>query len=763
MVTFDNLLHNFAILRHSYSTSSSTSEICLLPHYHTFALVGSYLHTLYEGGSAYFLSPKSFTDRPSLWVEAMSKYGITHAKVPGSAFSDSLFLQLHHNDDRGKTNLKRVQCIACLQPVSYEAVNRFEECMSRFRLKEDIVSVGYGLPEHVSLVSGICSHRRQGRTVSMSRIDCGEPALGVSVKIVDQSDFSEEPEGHIGEVWVCSKSKAAGYYKDEQSTLEVFGATLSGRYENRIFYDEEDTTIITTNGCNDHYLRTGDLGFVKNGKLFVCGKLADVLTIQDKCVNPLDIEMAAESAVSKICSGKSMAFRLKPHRQTKEISLLVELKSSNYTEQECQHFQVKIEGRISRDFNLPVHAVIFFKPLMLPLSLFGRKERELSHRLACATDLQVYNKWVSTKPYKWMSEKEKAKVKTKQQPKITPKPQSKLLESKKLLLTPPPGPKSSPTDTEAPILSPVPMQRLSQWDRRSPRPSPKCSFTVRPETSPPTSPLSGVSSAVMSPSQLKSPSSEGKMSAISESLSLYSDAPQSPLSADKLAQELKLSPSPRGRSRRLSAPLSPRVAATSPTGGRKRTKRAKSIADEFLAKSSMDGFLHALKKRTGHTVRPGEKIWEEDSSHVEEISVMLQEEYGFNMSKETLVLTKSPEDLLKAMKMSLLSMEVVTQEPFSLSFSSLPPPIYEPFLTRVYWSQCRLYLKNVEQYQHRKQDVAIVGMGGLFTGQCTEHLRFWVFKNSFGFNYFLEEATVLGSWLVRKHSMYWSDGSVQTQ
>lgn len=115
-------------------------------------------------------------------------------------------------------------------------------------------------------------------------------------------------------------------------------------------------------------------------------------------------------------------------------------------------------------------------------------------------------------------------------------------------------------------------------------------------------------------------------------------------------------------------------------------------------------------------IHPGEKVWEDESAEVDEIATMLQEDYGFHMSKETLLLTQSPEDLLKAMKMSLLSTEIVVQEPFRLSFTTLPPPIFDPFLSRVYGSESRLYLKNVEQYRHQKEEVAIVGMGGLFTG-----------------------------------------------
>lgn len=737
MVTFDNVLHNFQIMKHIYSTSSSMRQICMLPHHNGFALVGSYLHTLYEGATAYFAAPKTFLSRPGMWLEAISRYGLTHSKVPCSAFDTP-------QPGYGKeVNLETIACIACIEPVSHKCVDRFEHNMSQFGLRRDAISIGYGLAEHVGVVCSPCVTRDSGRAVELNRMDCGKPALGVTVKIVDQTGSFEVPEATIGEIWVSSRSKALGYFNNEQNTLDVFNARIS---------DEPEDNL---------YLRTGDLGFMKDGRLFVCESLADVLTVQDKsCIYPLDVEMVAESAVSEICHGKSIAFHFKPYSNSHEISILAELKSDDYTDQDCQIFQGEVEREITSCFDqITVHAVIFFKSGTLPCTPFGRRERRLSCSLSHATDLQLYNKWIKPKPEKWMSDKEKKRL----PPKVIPTPPKKsLANKKKVLLTPPHILQHQPI-----VLSPVPflgkqsspkpsigvqLEDAVMKSRSTPcvrvqfRPSPPRVSTYPPCPSSPTlfSPMMSPS-PVTSPSPERSPSPElisptGERQQFSPSgLHLSTSSPvlsratyklmsppprlKSPSSESRLSEITKTDQSvfsdskysPILKSRRSSAPHPLSIA--SPVATRRRKKRAKSIADEFLGKSSLEGLLHALGKTMRRTVYPGEKVWEDESKEVNEIASILQEDYGFHMSKETLILTQSPEDLLKAMKMSLLSTEIVEREPFRLSFTNLPPPIFDPFLTRVYESECRLYLKNVEQYKHKDEEIAIVGMGGLFTGQ----------------------------------------------
>ena len=749
MITYQNLLHSFHIMRNLYATNSSTKEICLLPHFNGFAVVGSYLHMLCEGATGYFVAPKTLYDHPGVWVEAMSKFKLTHSKVPCSVFVDSLL-----SEYSGDMNLESVVCIACVEPVSCKSLDRFNEYMCRFGMRRNAVSAGYGVAEHVGVV---CSPSVAGpstdesRLVVLNRLDCGKPCPGVQVKIVDQLGHCEVSEGTIGEVWVSGESKAAGYFNNQQATLDVFNARIRGEPEGSL------------------YLRTGDLGFMRDGRLFVCEKLADVLTIQDDhCIYPLDIEMAAESAVSEIRQGKTIAFHYSPLQHSDEISILAELKPAEYTEEDYKQFETKITDLITRHFKrLFVHAVIFVKPFSVPSTLLGMRERELSRFLAHITELQLYNRLIKPKPFRWLSDKDKQAP----APRVAKKPTRKGLETKKrVLLTSPPNPSSPDGNTLSPVplhwrkqkqsspkpsismhsendsekfrdssFSPEVLPTLAEMspDARSLSRSPRslsparrhtdCPDTSTPVKSPPMTPATpcspgllevspprsfhaSVSSPVLSqeksPPLPKSPTlMESKFSTasdISDTFTILSHF-------DNMHSDWK-----RLRSRRQSAPPFP---VTSPITARRRKKRAKSLADEFIGKSSLDGLLHALSRRMGHTIHAGDKVWGNNSVQVDEIATMLQEDYGFHMSRETLVLAESPEDLLKAMKMSLLSTEVVAVEPFRMSFTTLPPPIFNPFLTRVYESECRLYLKNVEQYKHKDEEIAIVGMGGLFSGQ----------------------------------------------
>ncbi len=592
MVTYQNLQHNLKLMESSYCTTSATTELCLLPHYNGFALVGSYLHILYAGASAFFISTQDFYQRPASWMEAMSKFQLSHAKVPSSAFQESFCVYLRD------VSLKCIECIACLEPVLPEDLDTFETIMVKnFCMKKNIINISYGLAEHVALVCSSGIRHSEKRVAIKNRNSCGKPASDVTVKIIHPSEGFEMIEGGVGEIWVSSPSKAVGYYKDGCSTKEIFHARLYSKLD------------------RNHYLRTGDLGFMANGELFVVETMAEVLLMDGRTIYPIDIEGSVENILSSLCRCNSIVTS-NPIHPDNQISFIAELKSPSFCKRSFSNFRMEIVSHITHEFKISVNSVVFFSPLTIPCTTFGKRQRSLGYRFLLTTDAQIY-KW--TKPKE--SEEDI--------------PGIHMLSSRS---------KGS--------LSPVPEER---------------------------------------PPPISSP----------RSLSNDHKPPMSPFHEGRLSPTITEDISPSAaRTRRVSAPAMP--FSRPPKVPPPKLKRAKS--GDFLGRSGISMILHIASKAMGYTVSPCDAIWEEGSPLVEEMSTMLKEKCGFNIDYGTMLLAQSPEALLAVMKMSLLSSEQVIKrhKPFRLSFSTTPPPLFE----------------SMGLFYHSNDDIAIVGIGGLFAGEC---------------------------------------------
>ena len=728
MISYQNLLHNFELMERSYSTSTSTIEICLLPHSNGFALVGSYLHNLYAGATTYFVAPETFARDPSIWIKAMSKYRMTHARVPSSAFFDSTNSQPDYKlDYPEEINLESVHCIASLRPVHVEDLHSFEEFMSRFGLKNDVISIGYALAEHTALVSS--STLNSSAAVERSRVSCGKPAPSVTVKIVNVSNHFIQVDGIIGDIWIHSDSKALGYYKNDSVVFKSKSR------------DEFDET---------HYLCTGDIGFMSDGELFVCARKADYISSHKKIFDPTDIEQAAEEAIPEIRRGTSVVFKynpIKPQEQH-EVAIMAEMNSTSYTIVDYDDFRSVITQTIQGIFKVTVYAVFFLPPHTMPCTTLGVCQH--------STSLNFKTRRMGLELYKWLLHEREIKKEDEtdlpfydaQRKRMSPIPE---LSPEKF--SPSPDGKLSPVPKGRPPVSPLKGGRSS----------------LSPESSSPEEKLSS------SPEGKLSPSPEAKLSPSPESPSLPSIGKLSPAPGGKLSPAppgRKLSPAPGGKlspapGRKLSpAPgrkLSPSPGGKlSPSPGEKlspgpASPRYKTAADfdrelpsrmrrvslnfhpfhstnflqlqqplqrsrsdhSLVEISGLNMLLNVVGKVLGRDIEPDDDIWKVESHLTSEMSVTLKEKCGFKVDSGTLLLAQSPRDLLKILKMSLLSADeiIMKKKEFKISFSDPPLPVFYSSLTKVYESDCSIYLNKVEDLNHSNHATAIVGMGGSFAGK----------------------------------------------
>jgi acyl-CoA synthetase (AMP-forming)/AMP-acid ligase II/acyl carrier protein len=386
MITHGNLSHNLTIITNELGAVDDTIVVSWLPQYHDMGLIGSYLGVIYCGGSGYYMSPLSFLQRPMLWIEAVSAYQATHLQAPNFAFKLTArkFKAAEYANNPLKLDCVR-HVINAAEPVDEQSIQAFEKAFGPFGLGK-VIFPTYGLAEHTVFVcSGgtqrlsvlkkelevdktvILLSKSQGSTrTAISRlVGCGYPARqGVELKIVDRETCQELESDKVGEIWIRSLSKAAGYFQKELETAEDFQAKLDGT---------TDGTIM------DGFLRTGDLGFLHQEELFICGRLKDLIIIAGRNYYPQDLEATAEATSNLLRPGCSAAFTIDPTKQgNEEVALVMELRevpAGGEVENICHQLADQVRAAINQEHSLGLAEIVFLRTKTVPKTTSGKIAR----------------------------------------------------------------------------------------------------------------------------------------------------------------------------------------------------------------------------------------------------------------------------------------------------------------------------------------------------------------------------------------------------
>lgn len=306
VVSHQNVIHNCRSM-----IDHQAIGVSWLPQFHDLGLIGYYLFQVVTGGTTYGFSPLDFLRRPVLWLETLSRYKATYTSSPNFGFEYCLSSERVPDDVLEGLDLSSVQVFMnAAEPVRPGTYRGFLERFAKYGLRPAAHVVAYGLAENTLAVSS--SGRRSikidrgslyARTLVFAAADtpsdqqlelvsCGKPLDGIDVRIVDPGTGAEVGGGGIGEIWVAGQSKCQGYWNKPELSQQVFGNSITGDF----------------NGGYS-YLRTGDLGFLSDGELFVCGRLKDLIIIRGQNYYPEDLEVAVENSSDKIQTGSVAAFR----------------------------------------------------------------------------------------------------------------------------------------------------------------------------------------------------------------------------------------------------------------------------------------------------------------------------------------------------------------------------------------------------------------------------------------------------------------------
>lgn len=356
MITHNNLMANEKSIKSIYKNSEESIVVGWLPLIHDMGLIGKALQPLYLGVPLIFMSPLHFMQKPIRWLRAISKYRATLSGGPNFAYD----LCVNKIDIKDTVDLD----LSCwktafngAEPVRNKTVERFTRKFAACGLPADSHMAVYGLAEATLIVTGTQRDKTLKVDESTNYMSCGVSESCDTVKVVNPETYLEVTEGCEGEIWVNGPSIAKGYWNRPEATRETFKANIN-------------------NGTLE-YLRTGDTGFVRDGEIYITGRIKDVIIIHGKNYHAEDIEWSVND-VEGVRAGCVAAFSVEEEGHEKVILIAG---VSNSDEAEMSNIVTKIRSSVYGEHQLHLDHVVFIKPKDLPITTSGKVQRKLSRQM----------------------------------------------------------------------------------------------------------------------------------------------------------------------------------------------------------------------------------------------------------------------------------------------------------------------------------------------------------------------------------------------
>lgn len=351
MVTHGNLIANLQAIQDRFELSTESVGVSWLPPYHDMGLVAGILGAVYVGGHSINMSPFAFIQRPARWLESIARYKGNVSGGPNFAYR--LCRERLKPEERAALDLSSWKVAFCgAEPIAYDNLKLFADTFAESGFDESVILNCYGLAESTLIVSG----NRGGMRRDGNRVSCGEVIAEHDVLIVDPETRRPVAEGKEGEVWIRGGSIAIGYWNDEANTRETFAATLAE--------EESDRT----------YMRSGDLGYLLDGHLYITGRLKDLLIIRGSNYYPQDIEAVAAEHCEALNGGSIAAFPITVDEE-EEVVVVAEIRKSFRKLEDMGPLVTRIMSAISEHFSLRPADIVIADAGSVPKTTSGKIRR----------------------------------------------------------------------------------------------------------------------------------------------------------------------------------------------------------------------------------------------------------------------------------------------------------------------------------------------------------------------------------------------------
>ena len=392
MLSHFNLMHHSRYLQRACGYDADSISVTWMPYFHDYGLVEGMVVPLYNGTPCYLMSPFAFIKRPLQWLRNLSKYRATHSQAPNFAYD--LCTRRVKNSDIAELDLSHWQAAGnAAEPINPKVMARFVEIFSTCGFRWETFAPAYGLAEYTLLVST----KPKGQIPVLCRLEaaalerdcivkanpeqqqgvrvitgCGQLVCETRLAIVNPETLRRCGADEVGEIWVSDPSVAQGYWQRQQETQETFQAYLQDTGEGP-------------------FLRTGDLGFVQDGELFITGRLKDLIIIRGTNHYPQDLEWTVQHLNPAFRPDYGVAFSLEDNGE--EQLVIVQEMERGLGELDFERLIGDIRQEIAEQHEIPVYAIVLAKSGTVLKTASGKIQRRACRQNFLSGNIEAIAAW----------------------------------------------------------------------------------------------------------------------------------------------------------------------------------------------------------------------------------------------------------------------------------------------------------------------------------------------------------------------------------
>lgn len=372
MISHENLLHNNRQLELAFGGTADTVYVSWLPLFHDMGLISGVLEALYLGVPHYFMTPSAFLQSPVRWLQAISDYKATTSGGPNFAYQ--LCAQRITEEQKKQLDLSSWRmAFNGAEPISPETLDEFSHAFACCGFRKEALYPCYGLAESTLIVTG--GEQFEAPTIKavdvdklardevatdtdnekVSLVGVGHTWLEQKLSIVNPHSKASCVDGQVGEVWLEGKNVAQGYWNNKAATEITFKA-----------YTQEG---------HGPYLRTGDLGFLLDGELFITGRLKDLIVIRGQNIYPQDIEASVHACHPALRYSGCAAFSVSIGSE-EQVVVVQEVERTAIKALNVDEVMAHIKQAVSISHGLPLAGIVLIKPHHLLRTTSGKVQRQ---------------------------------------------------------------------------------------------------------------------------------------------------------------------------------------------------------------------------------------------------------------------------------------------------------------------------------------------------------------------------------------------------
>ncbi|MBD2131436.1 AMP-binding protein [Sphaerospermopsis sp. FACHB-1094] len=390
MVSHGNLIHNLEQIYRFFGHTPDSRGVIWLPPYHDMGLIGGVLQTIYGGCTVTLMSPVAFLQKPLRWLTAISESKATTSGGPNFAYE--LCIEKITPEQRLNLDLSSWEvAFNGAEPIRPETLERFTQAFAPCGFRPEAFYPCYGMAEGTLIVSGgektslptVCQVESKaiqenqvatGESVnSKTFVAVGEAGVDQQILIVDPQNLTQCPSDRVGEIWLSGASVTLGYWQKPAATQQTFQAYLSDTQQGP-------------------FLRTGDLGFIHNGQLFITGRLKDLIIIRGQNHYPQDIELTVEQSHPALRMAGGAAFSVEVDG-VERLAIAYEVERNYLRHLDVDEVVAAIRQAISEVHGLQVYAILLLKTGTIPKTSSGKIQRYSCRTSFLENTLEIVGQW----------------------------------------------------------------------------------------------------------------------------------------------------------------------------------------------------------------------------------------------------------------------------------------------------------------------------------------------------------------------------------